>query len=393
MRANEIEPFISKYVKEYSALNTNELTRLILDNEPKLDMPFMTLYYHVQKARSIVPVGEKGWNQLVNEEIKTRKFKVKHDEIENKYNVMLRKYEQLEHKYNALIDIKTEPASPIEMPEVKRGKSEATAIVQYSDWHVEEEVKESHVDGLNKYNLEICEKRAATLFRNTITLIDKERTDIDIPNIIIHLGGDFATGWIHPEGMQTNLLSPVEAIIFARNILHTGLDFIVNNGKFKRIIVVCSHGNHTRLTPKMQYSNGPATNLETFIYHDLKDRFNKHIEFVIPESDIVYFDIYNRRNRFFHGHQVKYNNGVGGITPSLNKKEASWDKTTKASYNFMCHFHSWSFPNRDTTMNGSLIGWTAFPRSLGFPFEPPLQNFQLLDSVRGYTVRCPILCE
>ena len=386
----DLDEIIKKESAEHPDLNHNQLAQIIFDTYPKLGIAQITIYYHVKRVRE--SGGDRNWKDLAQSDIKVRKIKVKHDEAENKYNALMKEYEVLEEKFNTLLEIKTEAPKPMPITAQPLTKSEATAIVQYSDWHIEEEVKESQTDGMNKYNLDIAQKRASAVFTNTLRLIAKERQEIKIPNIIIHLGGDFITGWIHEEGQQTNLLSPIEATIVARDMLYAGISKIATEGKFKRIIVLCNRGNHARTTKRMQFTNEISTSYETFIYHDLKSRFH-NIEFVIPDSDIGYFEVYGKVIRFYHGQQVKYNRGVGGITPSLNRIQAGWDKTKDADYNLMGHYHTWSFPNPYTTLNGSMIGFNVFAKSFGFGFEQPLQSFQLLDVKRGFTVRTPILCD
>lgn len=330
--------------------------------------------------------------EIVNTDLEIRKFKSQYKDVKSKYDQLLRDYEYLDGRFNDALRIKEKPVvRPITVNETTT-KGQATAIVAYSDWHVEEVVERSSVYGLNEYNPEIAKARSRRLANNTVTLLNKERQNVVIDDLVIHLGGDFLGGWIHPELEQTNAMSPIDATIFAQELLYNVLSFLINNGRLKRIVCVCSRGNHTRTSKKMQFSNEKSTNYETIIYHNLAKLFDGHIDFVVPDSDIGYYQVYDKVIRFFHGHQIKYNGGVGGITPSLNKKQANWDKTRKADYNIMGHFHTLSYPNSRTTLNGSMKGFDAFANSLGFGYEDPKQSFQLLDARRGFTVSAPIFC-
>lgn len=343
------------------------------------------------KELAAILQGEMQPEDKVLADIQVRRYKSQAEDLKRKYNAIIKSYEHLEGKHNDALDILAEPKRIAILPTLSE-KREATAVLQASDWHVEEVVNPSTVQGLNKYNPEIAKKRAHKFFQESLKAINHERSIHNVDNLVLHLGGDFIGGWIHPELMQTNAMSPIEASEYATELLYSGLGFLRDFGKFKTITAVCNRGNHGRNSVKMQFANEAATNYETFIYSALK----KHVEgvdFLVPDSDIAYLQIYDWMHRFFHGQQVKYNGGVGGITPSLNKKESAWDKTVYAHYNHMGHFHTYSHPNKRTTLNGSLKGFDAFAASLGFDYEPPTQALTIIDRDRGATTRKPIYCE
>lgn len=282
----------------------------------------------------------------------------------------------------------------IPTPAVKK-KNEATAIVQWSDWHVDEVVEFETVNGMNEFNKEIARKRAFKLFENTVKLIDSQRSAVIIDNLVLHLGGDAIGGYIHPELAQTNSMSPLQGIFYAKDLIVAGIDYLLQHGNLKNIVVVTSRGNHPRLTPKMQFSNDYSMNLETFLYWSLADYYKneKRINFKIDQSDLCYITVYDKILRFFHGHQIRFQGGIGGLTVPLYKAIHRWNANMKAYYNFMCDKHTYSTPTPDCQVNGSLIGYNAYAVSHGFSHQPPLQSFTLLDSKRGITIKAPIFCE
>jgi len=145
----------------------------------------------------------------------------------------------------------------------------------------------------------------------------------------------------------------------------------------------------------MQFANDYSMNLETFLYWSLADHFKKEksISFKIEQSELAYLTVYDKVLRFFHGHQIKFAGGVGGITVPLHKAIYRWDANIKAYYNFMCDKHTYSTPIPNCQLNGSLKGYDAFAVSHGFSFQPPMQSFTLLDSQRGVTIKAPIFCQ
>ncbi len=332
----------------------------------------------------------------LDEKIKSTKHKSEYDKQNRENGELMKRLIDLEKDFSLLSRIKAYSPERFNIRAKKsKSKNEATAIVQWSDWHVDEVVEFETVNGMNEYNKEIAKRRAFTLFENTVKLVDSQRSAVDIDNLVIHLGGDAIGGYIHPELQQTNSMSPLQGIFYAKDLIVSGLNYLLLNGNLKNIVVVTSRGNHPRLTPKMQFSNDYSMNLETFLYLSLADYFKDEprISFKIEQSELSYLTIYDKVNRFFHGHQVRFLGGIGGLTIPLYKALHRWNANIKSDYNFMCDKHTYSTPTPDCQVNGSLIGYNPMAVSFGFAFQPPLQSFTLLDSKRGITIKAPIFCQ
>lgn len=273
-------------------------------------------------------------------------------------------------------------------------RGEATAIFQWSDWHLDEEVLPSTVDGLNKFNPTIAAERCALLFKNGVKLADTQRGSIDVPYAVIQLGGDFITNYIHPEGQQTNTMGPMQAIEFAADQICSGIEYNLKHGRFKHITFILNRGNHGRITQRMQ-SNDYQVNLETVLYSMVKREFKKEskISWIINDGALSYYKVYDHQLRFFHGHQIRFKGGIGGLTIPLYKAIHRWNANRKAFYNFMCDKHSYQNATPDSQINGSLVGFNAYALEIGCEYQPPLQSFTLLDSKRGITIKAPIFCE
>jgi len=314
--------------------------------------------------------------------------------LRNQSSALAKRIIELENDLQLAFRIKNTPIQAFAVKAITGKKNEGTAICQWSDWHVDEVVKKEVVNGLNEYNPEIAKQRAAKLFENTIKLINTQRSSIDIHTLVVQLGGDFIGGYIHPELQQTNSMSPIEGIFFARNLLASGIEFIKKQGQFKKIIFVCNRGNHGRLTPKMQFNNDYSMNLETMLFRSLAESYqNESVSFVIEESDCSYLSVYDRTLRFFHGHQVKSLGGIGGLTIPLYKQLHRWNDTMPAYYNFMCDKHVYSNPTPDCQVNSSLKGFDSYAASRGFKYQDAMQSFTLLDSKRGVTIKAPVFCQ
>jgi hypothetical protein len=273
-------------------------------------------------------------------------------------------------------------------------KNEGVAIAQFSDWHVGKRIEKKTTNGLNQYNPAIAKARSEAVARNFLKLVKKERQDIKIDNCIINLGGDAIQNFLHEGDAQQNYFSPLEEVIYAKQLHGNALRTIAEQGNFKKITMLCQRGNHPRLTKKMQSDVDYKMNLEAMLFYMLKMEFGDSMfDWQIPESDIGYYQIGEIMLRYLHGHQIGYQGGVGGLTIPLAKKVMYWDKTKKAHWNLLSHWHTYSMPTKNSSINGSLCGYDAYAQTLGFEFEPPLQAFQLLDKKRGFTGRFPIHAE
>lgn len=350
-------------------------------------------------ARSIARIN--GFDVKTNEfsiksKIESTKRKSENDRFRREGGELMKRVIELENEIRLLSQVKEHNPQRFVIDEPKtKSKNEATAIVQWSDWHVDEVVELETVNGLNEYNKGVAKQRSVKLAENTVKLLDSQRSAVNINNLVLHLGGDSIGGYIHPELQQTNSMSPLQGIFYAKELHIAGIEHLLKYGNLKNIIVVTSRGNHPRMTPKMQFANDYSMNLETFLYLSLADYFkdDKRVCFKIEQSELSYLTVYDKPLRFFHGHQIRFQGGIGGLTVPLYKAIHRWNANIKAYYNFMCDKHTYSNPTPDCQVNGSLKGYDAFAISLGFSYQPPLQSFTLLDSKRGITIKAPIFCD
>lgn len=343
----------------------------------------------------------KGFNSTTNQftiesKVEWTKHKAQNDIYRTESKNLVKKIIELEKDVSFLTDFKKHSPKTflIHAPTTSKNH-EAIAITQWSDWHVDEVVKPTTVNGFNEYNPTIAESRAKKLFENTIKLVNTQRAGVIIKKAIVHLGGDLVTAWIHPEGMQTNSMTPQQGLFFAYDLHVAGINYLLKYGDFDEIFIVCSRGNHGRQTPKMQFANDYSTNSENYTYKMLANEFksNPKIKFQIDDAELAYMNVYGKQLRFFHGWQIKFKGGIGGLTIPLYKALHRWDANIPAYYNFMADKHNYSRPTPQCVLNGSLVGFNAYALSNGFSFEPPRQSFTLLDSKRGITIKAPIFCE
>lgn len=275
---------------------------------------------------------------------------------------------------------------------VSVGGTQAVAVAVASDWHIEEVIKSWQVNGLNKFNEEICFDRVRRYFTHLVKLLKHSQDHTTIDTLILALIGDFISGSIHDELMESNRLLPVEAIIECQEHIASGIRYILENTDV-RLIIPCHSGNHGRMTKKRRISTEAGNSLEKLMYHALAREFagDPRVEFIISDGYHSYIDVWdNYTIRFHHGHSIRYYGGVGGLSIPMNKAVAQWNKLRHVQLDVCGHFHQ-LLDGGNWIVNGSLVGYSAFALSIKAGFEPPQQAFFLIDKTVGKTLVCPII--
>jgi hypothetical protein len=311
-------------------------------------------------------------------------------DVRAKYKSALETIEKQEKQSAALNVLQSQLDTHRIEPSQGQGTSEGTVVVVASDWHVEENVG-AEVGGLNVFNSEIAGQRADRFFQASLRLIRLLQQDIRIETTILALLGDFISGNIHDELMDTNEFAPTHAILTAQNFIISGIEFWLNHSTLK-LVIPCHSGNHARTTKTTRFSAENGYSLEYLMYLHLAAYFRNEprVQFVIPEGYHSYVDVYGYTIRFHHGHAVKYGGGVGGLFVPAYKKISQWQKGRSASLDCFGHFHQMK-DGGNFLCNGSLIGYNAYALSIGADFEPPRQTLFLIDKRRGRTATWPIL--
>jgi hypothetical protein len=286
------------------------------------------------------PVVEATPEERVARDRERVRQKAEFDALKHKYTAALKTIEQQETALGWLEEIRQGvPSTYTIEPQEGSGTSEATPIIVASDWHSEEIVKPSQVNGLNEFNLDIFEQRNTKFWQSGLRLIRLLNQDVKIQTVVLALLGDFITGQIHgAENAESNGLLPVEAVINVQGKIIAGIEFLLNHSAYN-FVIPCKVGNHSRTTLKTRYASESGHSLETLLYAHLAAHFRgePRVTFVFEDSYLSYMEIYDQTIRFHHGHEIKYAGGVGGIfIPAF--KDAEWERAG-VDLNIFGHFH------------------------------------------------------
>lgn len=254
-----------------------------------------------------------------------RKYKVLQDELE-KANTALSEALQVMSYVPTIYKVKATPQS-------KSGQ--ATAFLLLSDVHCDELIPKHKVNGLNEHNPDISKKRVATVFDRFLRFINVDRQETCIDNAVVWLGGDFFTSSTMHDASCA--FPPIVAVMYAQDLIVSGITFLLQNDDKIKIHVVGSVGNHSRLSGSakpVNQSSEQEHSLEWMMYHAIKAFFanEKRITFQLDNSYHSYLQVYNKTIRFNHGHMGwRYQDGMGGVHGPLWKVISQrWDKQIKA---------------------------------------------------------------
>ena len=326
----------------------------------------------------------------------TKKLKSKIMELHRQYRAALEELETYEARSELIEALASSEPPGVLTPSKKAVKgSESIAFSVCSDWHIEEEVDLKAVNELNEYTLDIARQRAERFFEKTVYLLELLSNRTKIKTLVLPLLGDFLSGYIHEELLETNQCTPPEAVMYLYDMLSSGIKYLEKQTKLQEIIVPCCVGNHGRTTRKLTFKNRCKNSYEYLLYAFISRVFedSDKVRVQIPFGYHTYFNAFDKYLiRFHHGNDIKYRGGVGGITIPVNKAIAQWNKTKKVYLDVFGHFHQ-SKSDAHWVSNGSLIGYSEYALSIKADYEPPQQTFFTIEKNKGKTFTAPIFVK
>lgn len=276
---------------------------------------------------------------------------------------------------------------PMEIrPLRKNAKAEGAVLANLSDTHAFETVRPEQVSGLNRHTPAIGRARQEEFFRGVLKWTKIHRSELELPTLVLAWLGDLITNQLHDDQVECNAGTPQEEILFEMEVLQGGLDFLLKEGGFEKIVVVAVDGNHGRDTEKMRHANRVQHSHEWLMYHVLRKLYahEKRLEWRIAEGLHTYVEVFGKTVRYHHGDKIKYKGGVGGITIPVNKAIEQWNKGRAAYLDIFGHWHQ-ALLGQNFISNGSTIGYSTFSLDNKLPFELPMQTLAVIDKKRWLT--------
>jgi hypothetical protein len=297
--------------------------------------------------------------------------------------------EQLETELAAVTAGLSAPLARLEPAKLRAGKRRATAVALLSDLHFEERV--IRTDAIpNEYDLTIADRRLARFFAGTAWLA-KHAPAFEIGELVLWLGGDMISGQIHDENTETSQLPPAQAVVEVASRITSGIRELLADLPGVPITIPCSQGNHARTTKTVRAGTGYGHSWEWLLYHAIAKDFagEPRVRVHLAPDELCYVETLDFTIAFHHGHRIKWQGGIGGVTVPAIKAVHRWDAWRDADYYCFGHYHQ-RIDLGQIAFNGSVIGPNAYALGLGCTPEPPQQSFFLLDEKRGKTMACPV---
>jgi len=301
----------------------------------------------------------------------------------------LERVEQLEAELVAVTAGLSAALPRLEPARLRDGKRRATAVALLSDVHFEERVERSDVIP-NEYGPAIADRRLARFFAGTAWLA-QHAPAFDIGELVLWLGGDMISGQIHDENVETSELPPAVASLQVAGRITSGIRQLLADLPGVTLTVPCSLGNHARTTKTVRAATGYGHSWEWLIYSMIaKDLAGEpRVRVHLAPEELCYVETLGFTLAFHHGHRIKWQGGIGGVTVPAIKAAHRWDAWRAADYYCFGHYHQ-RIDLGQIAFNGSVIGPNAYALGLGCTPEPAQQSFFLLDERRGKTLASPV---
>lgn len=297
--------------------------------------------------------------------------------LRKKYDAALGALEREKQAHESLTSLAGIKPRKIARSRASGRRPEATAILVCSDWHVEEYVDPAtNVPG-NEYTLDIADRRIKQLVQRASMLIEHEKSLTNIRRVVVAILGDFITGHIHDDLVETTQLAPLAATRWAGERLGGVIDSMA---EIAPVLVPTASGNHGRTTHKPRIATENEHSFEQHLYLTMAAaEKRKHVQWQVGKGYLNVVDLDGFGVRFHHGHAIRFGGGVGGLTIPANKAIANWNISRRVQLDVFGHWHCFSWLPYRFVANGSLIGHNAFADRIKAEYQPPSQSLIIVD--------------
>lgn len=313
--------------------------------------------------------------------------------------------DSVEETRRILFDLKEAPVKvPAWVVDLQAPKSSGTPVAIWSDFHWGQMTFAEQTGGMNKFDRATAKVRLQRLVSNTLDLCFNHMTYPKYPGIVVCLGGDIISGFIHEELRETNE-GPVQvSCLEAEGHLKRALEIIAD--KFGRVFVPCVVGNHGRCNfGRSRFTNRTFESFEWNIYHHLREHFekDKRFTFYIPDEPDAFFNVNGHRFMLTHGDALGTKGGdgmIGALGPiargnlKIGRAEAEIGRDFDTL--LIGHWHSYQPAGAmlPVIVNGCLCGYDTYARlQLRVPYSRPTQALFFVHPKYGITAQWAVFLE
>lgn len=268
-------------------------------------------------------------------------------------------------------------------------KHEVMPTVDFSDWHLDENVYPEQINNLNGYTRAIAEKRLRNYYENIPAICFKFLGGFKYSGLVMPWLGDNFSGNIHEELRNTNADVMLSSLLYWVGPVVAGLKMQAD--AFGKVYIPVVVGNHGRNTLKPIHKNRVRDNFDwlfaQIVARELAD--DKRITFAISEAADFHYSVYNTKYLATHGDQARGGSGIAAQLSPLMIMVARKVKRTPFDYLICGHWHRLS-QFMKVRVNGSGVGYNEYAFHGNFDWEPPQQDLWLTDPTRGIVCDFPV---
>lgn len=244
------------------------------------------------------------------------------------------------------------------------------------------------------YNSEVMKDRVRAVLKNSMKLVEIQRTDHPVNDMVVLLGGDMIEGLFNfptqPYEIDASLF---EQFVTVATLIDEACRFLA--ARFASVKMVAEWGNHGRIgskraaVPKADNADRMTYQLAKAMSADLPN-----VTWSITEEDIQRFEIGNYRALLIHGDEVGRNGYASPMT--LVRHVTAWQsgsyKVDGECYPFrdayMGHYHShaqWPLPEGSGNLfqTGSIESDNRYARDNLAVTATPSQRLHFVDPRKG----------
>jgi hypothetical protein len=266
----------------------------------------------------------------------------------------------------------------------KRGKSVIGCLT--SDWHMGEVIDAEEIQGVNRFNPDICRARLRRYFTAAALVGQRWASDTDCEGALLALGGDLISGDIHEELRVSNALTSHEQCLAAAEECGAGIRVLKE--AFGRVHVVAVPGNHGRTTQRPTAKLYARLSYDILIASMVAREFedDKRVTFQFGKAKDQMTPIFGRTSLLTHGDKMGTAGGMGFAGPLLpivrgTKKIQAQQASIGRQPDLIMHGHYHLSANPGNVLsNGSIPGYSEYADDLRAAVEPPMQWLCLLHS-------------
>ena len=279
-------------------------------------------------------------------------------------------------------------------------RSEHMPYLLTSDFQCGEVVKADETEAGYGYDSGIFVARYRHLI-DTAIYLSKEHVGHDwlFPGFIYARGGDAISGQLHLELMETDDITPLEAVQLVAEEEMGGIRKLAE--AFGRVEVksIGAGGNHGRDLLKPTTKRAVGHNYDQLIEYMLRREFakDKRVTFQTSRSFDTRYPIYGQKIILTHGDRIGSRGGQGFIGPAatiMRGVQKVFQEQSALGFHVdqvhLGHFH-YPLVLPQVIANGSLPGYTEYAKNFRMRPNPPQQMLCYFHPRRGIVDYKPII--